>query len=354
MARQSQQKAVGKECEYEKCHRDKWNNREYCIWHAKVENKPVDELIGSRQDQPEDLSGAYLSDITLEDRITFYRCDLSESHIENVDLSGANFAGANMSNIEIMNSTLRDSYFRKADLSFSTIRQSDCSESMFFKSSFRESNILHVDLSESNISGAILNGSYIDHSNLYNAYSTSSEDLGTATITISTIGRTLVDQGNFQLSITEESQVQSIQLSNFLSKFSNLYSDLYHTIQTEDAELPDIDHHVVDDLSRLFIDFQRDFSHVDKEINNSNDALTKNNLLIEEIYRENPLTAVITITGITCALAITAAVLLTGGEIEIKLPFIRFSANMGGTLGEGIEELSRSLQEIKDGNDIED
>lgn len=73
------------------CWREPWRGTGRCVWHADVEDKPVEALRRSRKPVAERLDGARLVGVTASDELLFARCDLLGVDFSDADLSrGAN------------------------------------------------------------------------------------------------------------------------------------------------------------------------------------------------------------------------------------------------------------------------
>jgi hypothetical protein len=117
------------------CWRPTWNDEEKCIWHAKVYNKPYDDLVKFRTGNPERLDEAYLQGVEFhsmpillsEDielcldnffyKSSFYNSDFSNSKITEMEILGCDFTDCNFFDSEIVNSTMSRSLFTQANFS---------------------------------------------------------------------------------------------------------------------------------------------------------------------------------------------------------------------------------------------
>lgn len=75
------------------CWREPWRGTGRCVWHADVEDKPVEALRRSRKPVAERLDGARLVGVTAGDELSFARCDLLGVDFSDADLSGARIDG---------------------------------------------------------------------------------------------------------------------------------------------------------------------------------------------------------------------------------------------------------------------
>ncbi|MCO8254540.1 pentapeptide repeat-containing protein [Haladaptatus sp. AB618] len=110
------------------CWRPTWSKGDTssrCIWHAKVDQKPIELLQKEwRKEQsthPIRLDGAYLRHVELKDEIDFRDCSLIHADFQGADLEGldmqgtnisyADFQGANLSSVNLQNTQSRETNF---------------------------------------------------------------------------------------------------------------------------------------------------------------------------------------------------------------------------------------------------
>jgi hypothetical protein len=121
----------------EPCGRPVWEARDRCVWHAKVDGKPIDVLEEARPESGETLNGAYLREIEL----------VGVDWLAGASLVGADFTGAR----------LNGSDFSKANLMLATLANASG---------------INADFSGANLEGAIfkdadLRRSTLEHARLY-------------------------------------------------------------------------------------------------------------------------------------------------------------------------------------------
>ncbi|MDY7082512.1 MAG: pentapeptide repeat-containing protein, partial [Halobacteria archaeon] len=115
------------------CIRETWRNYDYCIWHADVKNKPVDELKEWHANEPERIVDAKLRDIYAKEtdflsEIDLPRGDLSESDLMNADLSNIDLNNANLSDANLRSANLFGTNLYLANLSDAHLRRADLSQ----------------------------------------------------------------------------------------------------------------------------------------------------------------------------------------------------------------------------------
>lgn len=82
------------------CWREVWNDSSRCVWHAEVDDKPIQDLVAARSNEPDSatMDGVFLQNSKMGDRISF-RCfrligaDFSGADLKHVDLSGTDLWG---------------------------------------------------------------------------------------------------------------------------------------------------------------------------------------------------------------------------------------------------------------------
>lgn len=191
------------------CWRPIWGETDRCIWHAEVDGKPVSELMEARKASPERFDGAYLTDVAVDNQISFNECsffggDLSNSSFWDCDFSSANLAAADASNTVFWDASLSEAYLGESDLAGSNFRWANLSgaklaaanlegaeftdsnlsrvdfrHAKISETSFRNANLTGVEFSETDLTGsdfqgadlttAILFGVNLSDTNLFNA-----------------------------------------------------------------------------------------------------------------------------------------------------------------------------------------
>lgn len=189
------------------CLREPWKNHDHCIWHAEVDDKPIDELVAARTEGPERLYGAYLVGVEFQERrgasylmygdvqrrLSFTKCllekatlsdanlsfiDLSNAYLKDAnlqadlfgaDLSGTDFEGADLSGAHIPDSNLSRSKFRGADLSGAELALTNLSEAHLPNANLSDSDLEKADLSAADLKNADLLGANLAESDLSGA-----------------------------------------------------------------------------------------------------------------------------------------------------------------------------------------
>jgi len=129
------------------CWRETWDEFDQCIWHADTDEKPREELIDSRTENPERLDGAILRNQNLGSSISFSNCEIN----------GGDFTGANLS---------------MADMTDTTLRYADLSDSMLFRTSLSGANLRESDVQNSDLNEADLSESALVQVNISNTVAT--------------------------------------------------------------------------------------------------------------------------------------------------------------------------------------
>lgn len=147
------------------CYRDVWKNG-LCVWHAKIDDKPIDELEKSRLDRHERLDGAILRSIDLGDAISFEGCNLTDS-----DLSGSDFTGASLRNSSLVMAELTKTCLNNADLSGADLTLTSFEDSKLTSVSLNDatltlSSLKRTDLTDANFVEATFNNAVLEQSNL--------------------------------------------------------------------------------------------------------------------------------------------------------------------------------------------
>lgn len=157
------------------CWRETWKNHDYCIWHAKVDNKPVQELFKSRTAHPERLDGVYLKGANIGPYISFEDCTIHYSNLDHANLQHANLSGVeghytSFHNCELSWTILTGSLLIKCDFTGANMQLisakeaslTDCNLSRaIVTGDFRHADIWDCDLSKSEKGGLDFRGARI-------------------------------------------------------------------------------------------------------------------------------------------------------------------------------------------------
>lgn len=138
------------------CWRETWDGYDRCIWHARVDGKPIDELIESRTGHPENLDGAYLKRTVLAGAMSFQNCSLNGANFDGCFADGVNFSEIRSNSASFKNSNISYCNFTKSILI-------DCDFNMAHGQilSFQNSSVYDCDFS-----GAIVDGNF-SHSDIW-------------------------------------------------------------------------------------------------------------------------------------------------------------------------------------------
>lgn len=144
-----------------RCTREPWpeTNTGRCIWHADVEEKPLDALKEVRLAEPERIDSPVLSGSVLDSTLSFTGCILPSAKFNNVTCHSVEFAetflwDADFSEADCWSATFRDANLWEADLPGADLRRVDLSG---------------ADLWKADLSGANLEDTVLDRTDLRNA-----------------------------------------------------------------------------------------------------------------------------------------------------------------------------------------
>lgn len=155
-----------------RCGRPTWDDSDQCIWHARVDGKPLDALRRANEDRGERLDGAYLAGVAFGDAFEF------DGHV----LVGASFAGASLGWASLAGSRLRGADFTDAvlvgtDLTGAALHGADLVEAVL-----RGADLSGAVLNEAELTGADLGGAALVDSSMIEADATGA-NLGGADLT---------------------------------------------------------------------------------------------------------------------------------------------------------------------------
>ena len=122
------------------CWRPVWEDHDRCVWHADVENKPVEALEPMRPRSGEYIDGAILRSATLIEEDWFADCmlvgaDFSDADVRDADFSGANlmfatFERTNARYADFSETNVEGAVFRNADLRNATLERTRLDEAV--------------------------------------------------------------------------------------------------------------------------------------------------------------------------------------------------------------------------------
>ncbi|WP_081461395.1 pentapeptide repeat-containing protein [Halalkalicoccus jeotgali] len=114
------------------CWRETWKDTDQCIWHARVEDKPLKKLKAARTNNPEQLDGAYLVGVEIASSISFHGCGLRAAIFKDVTLPRAGFHDASLRHAQFHHVELPEAEFHNADLSYARFQHVELPESDFY------------------------------------------------------------------------------------------------------------------------------------------------------------------------------------------------------------------------------
>lgn len=170
------------------CWREVWNDTGRCIWHAEVDDKPIEDLIVARSSEPDPtaLDGAFLQNLELDDRLSFQDCrlvsaDLSDTGLVGADLWGADLrgtalvgadltdavlGGASLWSADLLGADLTDALLERADFTGAVLEGADLLGASLLGADLTAANLFKANLSEADLRGAVLKRADLRWANL--------------------------------------------------------------------------------------------------------------------------------------------------------------------------------------------
>lgn len=142
------------------CLRPIWKSHEdtgRCIWHADVDEKPIDELLEDRTDHPERLDGAILRDVDAGDQLSFSECGLIGAIFEDTNLQGAEFANTKLQFATFSSDTnLKKAKFPDANLKGAEFADAELLKAEFPDAILRKTKFTDTELVMATFPNAVL------------------------------------------------------------------------------------------------------------------------------------------------------------------------------------------------------
>jgi len=123
------------------CDRPAWEDHDRCIWHAKEDDKPRDDLEAAYDPGEENFDGAYLREAPLTGVDWFAGKSLAGADLTGADLEGSDFSGANMLfatmtgvdalGVDFEAANLEGAVFTDADIRRATLVDARLNEAVF-------------------------------------------------------------------------------------------------------------------------------------------------------------------------------------------------------------------------------
>lgn len=143
------------------CWRDNWEDSDYCIFHARDDGKPINELKKSFSDSDERLDGSILRELRFQEAnfsgCSLVKADLSNSNFALADFSDTNLMYANLSNGDFSNAdftqsdlysvTAKDTHLNSANFENAVLSFGEFKESIAIFSDFSSSKVIKADFS---------------------------------------------------------------------------------------------------------------------------------------------------------------------------------------------------------------
>lgn len=165
------------------CWRGTWEDFDQCIWHADTDNKPKDELVRARSDNPERLDGSIIRGSNLGSSISFAHCGLNGAEVSDANLSmtdfsntmlrfatltgttffqatfsQANLRGAELQNVNLQETDISEAELVQTDFSNAIAPRADFSESLIIESVFRKTDLRNCKLDNADLRNADITG----------------------------------------------------------------------------------------------------------------------------------------------------------------------------------------------------
>lgn len=251
------------------CWRPVYENSQRCIWHAKIDNKPLEEL---RNTNPgERLDGSYLPDIRFGDlplvsdhcldygmlsEFDAVDADLSGASFNLADLSGSNFAHANLQEAELRGTVLADSTFAHTNLKSAHLREACLSNVDITDATVSNSSLPGASFQSCEIAEADFTGSYFEEAEFVGSVIESVEFEGSemeeCTFTDSTIRGTNLNHLTGRPPAFRKCKISDCDFS--CSDFSHAVFEDVRLVDTEFVNIDGLNAHFRDSTA-LYCDF---------------------------------------------------------------------------------------------------
>lgn len=152
------------------CWRVTWRDTDRCIWHAEVENKPIEELKAARVDGPERLDGAYLVGVDADfhgsanDNLSFRGCELGYTNFSNGEFGWTDFYNAELSDAQFHDANLHRATFTCANLSHAEFHNTNLQGA-----SFDAASLYNAQFHDADLLSAIFRGADVISAKFHNA-----------------------------------------------------------------------------------------------------------------------------------------------------------------------------------------
>jgi uncharacterized protein YjbI with pentapeptide repeats len=235
------------------CCRPVWNHTSRCIWHADVEEKPVEDLIAAQAAEEDsiDFSGISLRNLELNDSISFKNCrligaDLSGSHLERANFQGANLLGGDLSDTMLWYADFSESLLWAADFSDAKLGMGNLSDTHLGDANLTGTNLVSVNLSgayleEVDLSGRPLWGANLSRAELEGANLSGADlrdtDLSGADLTRVDLYRAILQDADLSGGILEAANLSEAYLWGTVLHGADLWEADLSGADVRDAEL---------------------------------------------------------------------------------------------------------------------
>jgi uncharacterized protein YjbI with pentapeptide repeats len=207
------------------CWRETWRNGR-CLWHADTDQKPVDELVETAQNEPDRrLDGAIFRDVELKQRISFAGFTLTGAQFENVDIEGADFSDA-----ECYQAKFPDADLKGADFSDAECYQAKFPDADLKGAEFSDAYLRFAEFSDAYVGGAEFHDADLFGAKFPDAYLRRAK-FSNAVLTTAEFSEAFLQRAEFPDAYLAEAMFPNAYLEG--AEFPNVY--------LEGAEFPDAD-----------------------------------------------------------------------------------------------------------------
>lgn len=168
------------------CWRVTWQDTGQCVWHAEIEDKPIEELKAARADGPERLDGAFLAGVNADTDISFQGCQLMAAIFSDSVFSFASFSETDLNFADFRNAHLFSANFNDAVLFGTDFRNAYLTGAEFHDTLLHNAEFHDAELYDVEFHDAILRGAEFHDADLSNADCTGA-DASTTDFTYGTL-----------------------------------------------------------------------------------------------------------------------------------------------------------------------
>jgi uncharacterized protein YjbI with pentapeptide repeats len=240
------------------CWRPVWKSHDdtdRCIWHADVDEKPLEELIAARTDFPERLDGAILHDIDAGELLSFGGCGLigakfDGTSLRDADLHDTDLRGAMFHDVDLKGANINDTVLQKAEFTNVNLIGTN-----FYNTNLGRVKFYNVDLPWTNFRNAGFAGTEFHNvglpwTNFHNAKLRNTKfhdvdlretEFTNATLTLSEFSDTDLSSAKFHDANLREAEFTNATLTHTEFHDADLSSAKFTDTDLRDADLSDAD-----------------------------------------------------------------------------------------------------------------